>query len=154
VETRGTRVAEVMSRGVELVPPDATVREAATFMAEHDVGAALIGEGDRPVGILTDRDVILRVVIPGADAGAVRARDAMSSHLFSCRTDDTIEGALRAMDERQVRRLPVFDGDGRLAGIVARSDIMRRLLGGSGGDGGDVPPPRPELDAPVPTDGP
>lgn len=119
------RVADVMSREVELVSPDATVQEAATVMAEYDVGAILIGEQDALAGILTDRDIILRAVVNGRDPAQLKARDVMSSMLFVCREDDTLEDAFREMSERQVRRLPVLDRDGRLAGIVTLSDLGR-----------------------------
>ncbi|MFP5407496.1 MAG: CBS domain-containing protein, partial [Gammaproteobacteria bacterium] len=105
------KVADVMSRGVELVSPDATVQEAATRMAEDDVGAVLVGTDDRLEGVLTDRDIILRVVVDGRDARSVLVRNVMSSTLFACRESDTVEDAFREMSERQVRRLPVFDED-------------------------------------------
>ena len=119
------RVGDVMTPGVELVPADATVREAALVMAEHDIGAVLVGPEGAPAGILTDRDIIIRVVVEGRDPGAVSAGEVMSSTLFTCRDDDSVEAALGRMEERQVRRLPVVDADGRLVGIVARSDLHR-----------------------------
>lgn len=119
------RVADVMTPGGESVPAEATVREAALAMAEHDVGAVLVGPEGAPEGILTDRDIIIRVVVEGRDPGAVAAREVMSSTLFTCRADDTVEAALAAMEDRQVRRLPVLDADGRVVGIVARSDLFR-----------------------------
>ena len=119
------KVADVMSRGVELVSPEATVQEAATRMAEDDVGAVLVGSGDALQGILTDRDVILRAVVDGLDTTSVRVRELMSSSLFTCREEDTIEAAFQAMSEHQVRRLPVFDNDGKLSGVVTLSDLGR-----------------------------
>ena len=119
------RVADVMSREVELVSPEATVQEAATVMAEYDVGAVLIGAGDSIEGILTDRDIILRAIVNGRNPAELRVRDIMSTTLFMCRDDDSLEDAFRMMSERQVRRLPVLDQDGRLAGIVALSDLGR-----------------------------
>ena len=119
------KVGDVMTPGVELVPADATVRDAALVMAEHDIGAVLVGPEGKPAGILTDRDIIIRVVVEGRDPGAVAAGEVMSSTLFTCRDDETVEAALGRMEEQQVRRLPVLDGDGRLVGIVARSDLHR-----------------------------
>lgn len=119
------RVADVMSREVELVPPDATVQEAAVAMAEYDVGAVLVGIGDTLEGVLTDRDIILRAVVDGKNPAELSVRDIMSSTLFTCREDDTLEDAFRIMSERQVRRLPVLDADGHLAGIVTLSDLGR-----------------------------
>jgi len=119
------KVADVMSRGVEVVSPDSTVQEAATAMAEYDVGAVLVGGGDGLEGILTDRDIILRAVVEGRDVTRLRVREIMSASLFTVREDDTVEAAFREMSERQVRRLPVLDRDGGLTGIVTLSDLGR-----------------------------
>jgi len=119
------RVADVMSREVELVSREATVQEAATVMAEYDVGAVLIGAGDSIDGILTDRDIILRAIVDGRNPAELRVGDIMSTTLFTCREDDTLEDAFAIMSERQVRRLPVLDADGRLVGIVTLSDLGR-----------------------------
>lgn len=118
------RIADVMTRGVEFVSPDATVQQAATQMAELDVGALLVGN-DRLEGVLTDRDLILRVVVEGRDARRLPVREIMSSTVFGCHADDPIESAFREMRERQVRRLPVFDADEQLVGIVTLSDLGR-----------------------------
>ncbi|HEX7082179.1 MAG TPA: CBS domain-containing protein [Gammaproteobacteria bacterium] len=119
------RIADVMTRDVELVSPDATVQEAATKMAEYDVGAVLVGANGALEGILTDRDVLLRAVVDGRDTTRLRVREIMSSTLFACREDDSVEDAFREMSERQVRRLPVLDRDDRLIGIVTLSDLGR-----------------------------
>jgi CBS domain-containing protein len=119
------RVSEVMTRGVEFVPADATIQEAATAMAEHDVGAMLVGTAESLEGIITDRDVILRVVVEGRHPAQTRTGEVMSSTVFTCRPEDTLEAALAIMEERQIRRLPVQDEDGRVVGIVARRDLLR-----------------------------
>jgi CBS domain-containing protein len=121
------KVSEVMRREVEFVPADATVREAATAMAEHDIGAVLVGSAERPEGILTDRDIILRVVVEGRDVTDLRVRDAMSSTLFTCRADDPVEADAKRMEDHQVRRLPVVGDDGAVVGIVVRSDLVSTL---------------------------
>lgn len=119
------KVADVMSRGVDLVPPGATVQEAAMKMAEEDIGAVVVGTDDGLEGVLTDRDIILRAVVEGRDIATLIVRDLMSSTVFTCREDDSVEDAFREMSERQVRRLPVLDGEGRLVGIVTLSDLAR-----------------------------
>jgi CBS domain-containing protein len=121
------KVSEVMTRDVEFVPADATVREAATTMAEHDIGAVLVGSAERPEGILTDRDIILRVVVEDRDLTDLRVRDAMSSTLFTCRADDPVEEVAKRMEEHQVRRLPVVGDEGAVVGIVVRSDLVRAI---------------------------
>lgn len=117
------KVHEIMTRGVEFVPAEATVQEAATCMAEHDIGAILIGAPEQVEGILTDRDIILRVVVAGHHPAEIRAGEVMSSRVFTCSVDDTGETVLERMREHQIRRLPVLDHEDRVIGIVARSDL-------------------------------
>ncbi|WP_342642596.1 CBS domain-containing protein [Rhodoligotrophos ferricapiens] len=116
-------VADVMSRGIDPVQPNATVQEAAIRMAEEDIGAVLVGSEDALQGILTDRDIILRVVVDGLDVTGVLVRDVMSSTLFTCRETDDVADVLREMTERQVRRLPVVDEHGKPIGLVTLSDL-------------------------------
>jgi CBS domain-containing protein len=120
------KVSEAMTRGLEFVPADATVQEAATTMAEHDIGAVLVGSPDGLEGILTDRDIILRVVVDGRNPAEVPVGEVMSSTVFTCRSDDAVEAVAQTMQERQVRRLPVLDEEGQVVGIVARSDLAAR----------------------------
>jgi CBS domain-containing protein len=119
------KVSEVMTRGVELVDPEATVQQAAAVMAEHDIGAVPIGSEQSLQGILTDRDIILRVVVEGHDPKQVRVREVMSPNLFTCREDDPLDTVFQQMSEHQVRRLPVVDEGGRVLGIVTMSDLAR-----------------------------
>jgi CBS domain-containing protein len=119
------KVADVMTRGIDLVAPEASVQDAAGKMAEEDVGAVVVGRGDALEGVLTARDHLLRVVVEGLDASALAVRDVMSSTVYTCREDDDIEAAFRQMSERQVRRLPVLGPDGRVSGIVTLSDLGR-----------------------------
>ena len=120
------KVGEVMTRGVEFVSASATVQEAATAMAEHDIGAVLVASDKALEGILTDRDIILRLVVSGGDAGATKVASVMSGEIFACRPDDNVEQAFEQMSERQVRRLPVLDEAGTVVGIVTRGDLARR----------------------------
>jgi len=119
------KVSEVMTRGVEMVGPEQTVQEAATVMAEHDIGAVVVGSGEDIVGVLTDRDILIRVVVEGRDVRAVRVSDVMSSSLFTCRDDDGIDLAFGAMRDHQIRRLPVLDETGALIGIIVLSDLAK-----------------------------
>jgi CBS domain-containing protein len=123
------RVAEVMSRGVTAVDPAASVQHAATQMAELDVGAILIGTEDALEGILTDRDILLRVVVEGRNPAEVAVKDVMSPRLFSCKADDSVESVLAEMRERQIRRMPVYDESGRPIGVVALSDLGKAVSG-------------------------
>jgi CBS domain-containing protein len=122
------RVADIMARTIEFIPPDAIVQEAATLMGEIDVGALPVGTAEDVQGIVTDRDILFRVVAMGRDSGRVRVREAMSSLIYSCGPDDTIEAAMDMMSSYHVRRLPVQDEAGAVVGWVTLSDIARRLL--------------------------
>lgn len=112
-----------MTRGVDPIDPSATVQDAATHMAELDVGAVIVGTEDGLQGILTDRDIIVRLVVDGRSPAEVLVRDIMSAQVFTCREDDPVEAVLMEMRERQIRRMPVCDESGRALGIVALSDL-------------------------------
>jgi CBS domain-containing protein len=121
------KVEEVMSRGVDLVLSSSTVQHAAQQMAEHDVGAVLVGSADGLEGILTDRDIILRVVVEGKHPARTSVREVMSPTLFCCKPDDTVEAALAEMRERQIRRMPVQDEAGEFLGVVTLSDLAKAV---------------------------
>lgn len=114
-----------MTRGVEFVAAEATVQEAAVRMAEQDIGAVMVGSVGSLKGVLTDRDILLRLVVNGMDPARTLVREVMSTTLFTCAPDASLEEALRAMQERQVRRLPVVDERGCTVGIVVRSELLR-----------------------------
>ena len=126
------RVADVMSRHVEFIEADASVQEAATMMGELDVGALPVGAPERLEGVLTDRDVLYRVVARGLDCAAVRVRDVLTTPVLSCRPEDDVRNAMDLMAAHHVRRLPVRDAAGRVVGWVTLADISRRLLLDSG----------------------
>lgn len=120
------QVSEIMAKALEFISPDATVQDAATLMGELDVGALPVGSADDLVGILTDRDILFRVVAEGGDN--TRVREAMSSALFTCRDTDTLATAMDIMGAYHVRRLPVLDEGGQVVGWLTLSDVSRRLL--------------------------
>jgi CBS domain-containing protein len=121
------KVADVMNRGVDPIDPSATVQQAATQMAEMDVGAVLAGTPEQLEGVLTDRDIILRVVVDGRNPTEVTVREAMSAKIFACREDDPVESVLAEMRERQIRRMPVLDESGRPVGVVTLSDLGKAI---------------------------
>lgn len=123
------QVDEVMTRGVEFVAPEATVQDAAVALAEHDIGAVLVGANGHAEGILTDRDILIRVVADGKSPASTRVRDVMSSSLFCCAPDTSLAAALEQMRSHQVRRLPVVDAERRVVGIVVRSALLSHLAG-------------------------
>ena len=116
------QLKDLMSRDVKVISPDMTIREAASQMRDGDFGMLPVGENDRMIGTITDRDIAIRCVAEGKDAGT-KVRDVMSEGISWAYEDDSVEAAARIMSERQVRRLPVVDRDKRLVGIVALGDF-------------------------------
>jgi CBS domain-containing protein len=118
------RVSEAMTREVRVANPTQTIRDAARIMAEIDAGAVPVGENDRLVGIITDRDIAIRAVAEGKGPDTP-VRDIMSKDIKYCYDDEDLEHVAENMGELQVRRLPVVDRDKRLVGIVALGDVAR-----------------------------
>jgi CBS domain-containing protein len=116
------RVSEAMTREVRVASPDQTIREAAQMMAELDAGALPVGEQDRLIGMITDRDIAVRAVAHGKTPDT-RIRDVMTDDVKYCFDDEEVEEVARNMGDVQVRRLPVVDRDKRLVGIVSIADI-------------------------------
>ena len=116
------QVKDVMSRDVQVISPDATIREAATKMREGDFGMMPVGENDRMIGAVTDRDIAVRAVAEGKGP-ETRVREVMSEEIIWTYEDNTIEEAAELMSEHQVRRLPIVNRDKRLVGIVALGDF-------------------------------
>lgn len=122
------RVKDVMTSPVQVVKPGASVVAAANTMRDANVGSLPVGEGDRLLGMITDRDIVLRCVAEGVDCHRRRVRDVMSAELLVCFDDQPVDEARRLMTEYQVRRLPVLDQKQRLVGIVSLDDLLRRVL--------------------------
>lgn len=116
------KISDCMTRDVRLADPEMTLREAAKLMAECDAGVLPVGENDRLVGMLTDRDIAIRAVAEGKGADA-KVREAMSPDVCWCYEDENIEGVLRRLGDEQIRRMPVLNRNKRLVGIVAMADL-------------------------------
>ena len=116
------QLKDVMSRDVKVISPDMTIREAAQTMCDGDFGMMPVGENDRMIGALSDRDIAIRAVAEGKGP-TTKVREVMSSGICWAYEDDTVEHAAKLMSEHQVRRLPVVDRDKRLVGIVALGDF-------------------------------
>ena len=116
------KVREAMSREVRLVAPGDSIREAAQRMAEIDAGVLPVGENDRLIGVITDRDIAIRAVAQGKDP-TTPVRDVMSQEVLYCYDDENLKSVASNMSEVQVRGLPVVDRDKRLVGIISLSDI-------------------------------
>jgi len=119
------RISEIMTRDPELIDPNSSIRDAARRMKNEDIGALPIGENDRLIGMVTDRDIAIRAVAEDRDSTSTTVRDVMSEKIYYCFEDDDIEDAARCMAENQVRRLPILNRDKRLTGIVSLADIAQ-----------------------------
>jgi CBS domain-containing protein len=116
------RCREIMTRDVRTATREMTLRDVAVMMRDGDMGAVPVVENDRLVGIVTDRDMVVRCIAEGLDTKTPVAH-AMTTEIFSVRPDDFVFEAVRLMGDRQVRRIPVVAENGDLAGIISMADI-------------------------------
>ncbi len=119
------QLKDLMSRDVKVINPDMTIEEAAQRMRDGDFGMLPVGEDDRMIGTISDRDIAIRAIAEGKDADT-KVRDVMSEGIAWAYEDDSVEKAALIMSERQVRRLPVVNRNKRLVGIVALGDFARK----------------------------
>lgn len=118
------KVSEVMTRDVQTVRPDEPVQQAASFMLSADAGSIPVTDGDRLIGMITDRDIAVRGVARGYGPDTP-VRELMSDDIISARADDDVDEVASKMSRAQVRRLPVIDENERLCGIVSLGDLAR-----------------------------
>ena len=116
-------IQDVMTADVRFVGPDTSILEIARKMRDDDIGATPVVEDERLVGMVTDRDIVVRVLAEGGDVRTKIARDAMSPGVLSCFADQTVESVLENMGDQQIRRVPVIDHDRRLVGVVSLGDL-------------------------------
>lgn len=116
------QVREIMTRGAELIDPDMPLREVARRMRQENLGALPVGENDRLIGMITDRDIVVRGVADARIDAAV-AREVMSERVYYCFEEDDLDDAADVMAEHQVRRLPVLNDAKRLVGMVSLADL-------------------------------
>jgi CBS domain-containing protein len=127
------RVSEAMTRNVRLCTPGQTIREVARIMAEIDAGSMPVGENDRLIGMVTDRDIAIRAVAEGKSP-ETPVREVMSEHIHYCFDDEEIDDVAQNMGDIKVRRLPVVNRDKRLVGILSLGDVARTEGGETVGD--------------------
>jgi CBS domain-containing protein len=121
----GTKVADVMTQRPRAVTPQTPLNEVAQMMESDDVGAVPLVEGDRLVGIVTDRDIVVRAIAKGKDPKGMPASEVSSRELVTVHPDDDLSDALELMARYQVRRLAVTGEDERLVGVVSQADVAR-----------------------------
>jgi CBS domain-containing protein len=119
------KVKKIMHKGVEWVSPDTSVAALAKKMKKYDVGALPVGENDRLIGMVTDRDIAVRGVANGKDVSQLTARDVMTKGIIWCRADSSAKKAARLMESKKIRRLPVIDKNKRMIGMLSLGDISR-----------------------------
>ena len=122
------KVADLMAKHVEFIEPQASVQDAAVLMGELDVSALPVGSADDLQAIITDRDILFRVVAEGLDPRRTPVSQTATRQLFTCRPDDPLGTAMDLMASQNVRRLPVVDEAQRVVGWLTLSDISRHLL--------------------------
>jgi CBS domain-containing protein len=123
------QIREVMTQGAEVVPSNAPAVKAAEKMRELDVGSLPVCDGDRLEGVVTDRDIAIRLVAEGFDPSATKVSDIMTPGVTYCFDDQTIEEAAAVMEAHQIRRLPILNRQNRLVGIISLGDLAIRTEG-------------------------
>jgi CBS domain-containing protein len=121
----GKTIRDLMTSNPCSIDADKPVAYAAKMMRDEDVGLAPIVEGNKLIGTLTDRDIAIRVVAEGKDPQSTTVREVATTKLVTIDPDQDLDEALRLMAKNQVRRLPVVEEDGKLAGVVAQADVAR-----------------------------
>ena len=117
------KVKDAMHKGCEWVAPETPVPQIAKKMKDLDVGAVPVGENDRLVGMVTDRDIACRAVANGKDCSKLTARDVMTKGIIFCRENEDLDDAIQIMEQKQVRRLPVLNEEKRMVGILSIGDV-------------------------------
>ena len=128
--TKMTKCSEVMTKDPVVCMPSDPVADVARVMKEEDIGPIPIvedAETRRLIGMVTDRDLVLRMVAEGRDSKTTKAEEVMSLKLVTCHADDDVQKALDAMSENQLRRIPVVDDENSIVGIIAQADVATRV---------------------------
>ena len=122
--------SDIMTRDVVTCTPEHTIVDVARLMKSEDIGPILVvdNEANRTLmGIITDRDIVLKVIADGKDPKTMKVGDAMSKKLVTCRADDNVDVAMKAMAQFQLRRIPVVEDNLRLVGIISQADVATRV---------------------------
>ena len=121
---------DIMTRDVVTATAEATIVDVARLMKNADIGPILIVDNETSntlVGIVTDRDIVMKVIADGQDANTTRVGDVMSKKLVTCRADDDVDVAMKSMAQFQLRRLPVVEDNMRLVGIISQADLAQKM---------------------------
>jgi CBS domain-containing protein len=121
------KVRDILTPDPEIIHPEASLCEAAQKMEQWDIGMLPVCDGDRLVGALTDRDIVIRAVRKGYDLINTQVKDVMTSRVRYCFEDDDVESAAQIMEDHQIRRLPVMNSAKRLVGMISVGDLAVRM---------------------------
>lgn len=128
------KVRDAMHKDVKWQSPDTPLAELAKIMKQEDIGAIPIGENDRLVGMVTDRDITIRGLADGADLSSATARDVMTKGVVYCMEDEDVEDAVRVMEDKKLRRLPVLNSRKRMVGMLSLGDVTHAASQSLGGE--------------------
>lgn len=117
------KVKQAMHSGASWIDPEAPLSDLAERMRSEDIGAIPVGENDKLIGMVTDRDIVVRGLIGKADPLQLTARDVMSGPIIFCHANEDLEDAVRIMERKQIRRLPVIDEHRRMVGMLSLGDV-------------------------------
>ncbi len=120
------KLKDIMTREVGMISPDATAADAALRMAKLDVGSIPVCDGERLIGMLTDRDLIVRVMAPGREPKMTRVKEVITDTMHYCYEDEDSAQAAHLMSERQIRQLPILSRSKQLVGIVSLRDLATK----------------------------
>lgn len=120
-------IRKAMHEHADWVSADTPVCEAARMMEKDDIGAVPVGKDDKLIGMITDRDIALRIVAAGRDPEKTTVEEVMTKGIVYCRTNETVEDAIHLMNQKKIRRLPVIDEDKRLVGMLGLGDIAHAV---------------------------
>jgi len=127
MEGTDMEIAKAMHRKAEWATADTPVSEIARMMQDNDIGAVPVGKDDKLIGMITDRDIALRIVAEGRDPAKTRAEEVMTEGIVYCRTTESVEDAIHLMDQKKIRRLPVIDDNKRLVGMLSLGDVSNAV---------------------------
>lgn len=120
-------ISKVMHAKADWAHEDTAISDVAEMMMRSDIGAVPVGRDEKLIGMITDRDIAIRVVAKGLDPKKTTAREVMTAGIVYCRTDETVEDAIHLMDQRKIRRLPVIDKKKRLVGMLSLGDVAHSV---------------------------
>ena len=123
------QVNEVMSNDVRIANPRQSIREAAQMMAEIDAGVLPVGENDRLVGMITDRDICMAAAMRDRNPSGISVEEVMTGQVYAVNPEDNVDQALQLMQEHRIRRLPVINPDGELEGMLSMNDVVLNARG-------------------------